>query len=96
MKTTNNHMAVRIQVMIPALLLLMLFCDQYELSSASDKPLLGTVWKLEGFGADNGTLTALLFQYGILAIPSCDRRYFFPGKKWYGRCRKCPDSRYSG
>ncbi len=51
MKTTNNHMAVWIQVMIPALLFFMVSCEQYELSSASNKPLVGTVWKLEGFGS---------------------------------------------
>lgn len=80
MKTTNNHMAVRIQVMIPALLFLMLSCNQYELSSASDKPLLGTVWKLEGFVSADGELD--------IAEPVSEKNYQLflgPGGKAYGK-----------
>jgi len=59
MKTINiPHIVLRMHMIILALLFLIVSCDQNELFSSPDTPLVGTVWKLEGFGAANGTLTA--------------------------------------
>lgn len=57
MKRFNiNHTVLWAQVVIPVLLLLIASCDRYELLSSSDTSLVGTVWKLEGFGSAGGKL----------------------------------------
>lgn len=51
-----NHTVRWAQVIIPVLLFLIASCDRYELLSSSDTSLVGTVWKLEGFGSADGKL----------------------------------------
>lgn len=58
MKTTHiNHNVLKVQLIIAALSFLIANCDRSEQLLPPDQSLVGTVWKLEGFGADNNTLT---------------------------------------
>lgn len=52
MKTTHiNHNILKVQLIIAALPFLIANCDRSEQLLPPDQPLVGTVWKLEGFGS---------------------------------------------
>jgi|GEM_PF-6591294 hypothetical protein len=62
-----NYVELRRYTIIPALLILFASCYQNKLFSSPDTPLVGTVWKLEGFGSADGELN--------IAEPALEKNY---------------------